>query len=110
MSRWWPPLQNSKLAILPEMVIKRDRFPDVQPFHDGKAHRIAIAELLVLIVLDDRSGPLLVRLCRTDDVRAFGDDRQQKVPGPVASHAGQDQGVGFGEDETGGAQEPVFPW
>ena len=43
------PLQDSKLAILPEMVIKRDRFPDVQPFHDGKAHRIAIAELLVLI-------------------------------------------------------------
>ena len=27
------PLQDSKLAILPEMVIKRDRFPDVQPVH-----------------------------------------------------------------------------
>jgi hypothetical protein len=91
------------------MVIKRDRFPDVQPFHDGKAHRIAIAELLVLKLLDDRSRPPFVRLFRTDDVRAAGDDRLQKVPGPVAPHAGQDQGMGFGEDEIGGAQEPVFP-
>jgi hypothetical protein len=66
------PLQDSKLAILPEMVIKRDRFPDVQPFHDGKAHRIAIAELLVLIVLDDRSGPPFVCLFRTDDVSSSG--------------------------------------
>src|SRR5215813_8713431 len=99
MPRGWKPLQNSTLAILPEMVIKRDRFPDIQSFHDGKAHRIAIAELLVLIVLDDRSGPPLVRLFCADDVRASGDDRLQKVPGPVTSHAGQDQGMGFGEDE-----------
>src|SRR6266567_3947392 len=101
------PLQDSKLAILPEMVIKRDRFPDVQPCHDGKAHRIAIAELLVLILLDDRSGPPLVRLFRADNVRASGYDRLQKVPGPVASHAGQDQSMGFSEDKIGGAQEPV---
>jgi len=56
------PLQDGILAILPEMVIKRERFPDVQPFHDGKAHRIAIAERLVLIWLDNRSSLPFVRI------------------------------------------------
>ena len=38
-----------------------------------------------------------------------GDDCLEKVPGPVSPHTGQDQGVGFGEDEIGGEQQPVFP-
>ncbi len=45
-------LQDSQLAILPEMFVKRDCFLDVQPFHDGEAHRVAIAERFVLILLD----------------------------------------------------------
>ena len=74
---------------------------------------------LVARVLHDSGpraqGPFLDVNCAAipetllEDVRAFGDDRLQKVPGPVASHGGQDQGMGFGEDEIGGAQEPVFP-
>jgi hypothetical protein len=103
------PLQDGQLAILPEMVIKGDRFPDVQPFHDGKAHRVAIAERLVFGLLDDGSGPAFVRLFRANDVRASVYDRLQKGPGSAPPQAGQDQGMGFGEDEIGGTQEPVFP-
>jgi hypothetical protein len=100
------PLQDGKLAILPEMVVKGDRFPEVQPFHDGKADRIAIAEFLILVLLDDRSRPPFVRLVCANEVRAAGEDRLEKVPRPVPPHAGQDQGVGFGKDEIGGEQEP----
>jgi hypothetical protein len=84
------------------MVIKGDRFLEVQPCHDGKAHRIAIAEFLILILLDDRSRPPLVRLVCADEVRAAAEDRVEKAPGPVPPQAGQDQGVRFGEDEIGG--------
>jgi hypothetical protein len=35
------------LAILPEMIVKGDYVLDIQPFHDRKAHRIAVAEGLV---------------------------------------------------------------
>jgi hypothetical protein len=102
-------LQDGKQAILPEMVVKRARFPNVQPFHDGKAHRIAIAEVLVLIVLNDFPGPPFVFLYRADDVGASGDGRPQKVLRPCASQTGQDQRVRFGKDEIGGEEEPVFP-
>ena len=50
------------------MLVKRDRFLDVQPFHDGKAHRITIAEVLVMVVLNDLFGSPFVSLFSADNV------------------------------------------
>ena len=63
------------LAILPEMIVKGDHVPDVQPFHDRKTHRIAVAEGLVLIALNDGSGPSFISLFGANDMGLSGNDR-----------------------------------
>ena len=91
------------------MLVKRDRFLDVQPFHDGKTHRITIAEVLVMVMLNDLFVSPFVSLFSADNVGLPGRDGLQKVPCPVSPHAGQDQRVGFCKDEIRGEQEPLFP-
>jgi hypothetical protein len=73
------------------MVVKGDRFLDIQAFHDGEAHRVAIAELLVLILLDNRPGPPFVYLfraavCPATCVRKYRSPRALKLV--VESRAG----------------------
>ena len=63
------------LAILPEMIVKGDHILDVQPFHNCKTHRIAVAEGLVLIALNDGSGPTFVSFFGANDIGLSGDDR-----------------------------------
>jgi hypothetical protein len=68
-------LQDGKLAILPEMLVKRDRFQDVQPFHDGKAHRVTIAERFVLVVLDNGRDTFAIGVCKPSGRKAEPGDQ-----------------------------------
>lgn len=82
---------------------------NVQALHHRETRRIGEREVLVVVLKDDCSRPLLVGLANANDGDVIAINLREDRCGDLATGPRQEQRMRFGPDKVGCREAPPFP-